>query len=96
VAGRLAARLDTGLLIDAVDVDSSGVVTQVVFGGSYTVRSQVTISGAVSSSPPRGRSSPWRATPWWATCYSWTPNRPGKWSPAGNPLVTLALRAQDP
>ncbi|MGR6968645.1 electron transfer flavoprotein subunit alpha/FixB family protein [Streptomyces cynarae] len=42
VAARLAARLDTGLLIDAVDLDSSGVVTQIVFGGSYTVRSQVT------------------------------------------------------
>ncbi|MFF7790229.1 FAD-binding protein [Streptomyces sp. NPDC007991] len=42
VAGRLAARLDAGLLIDAVDLDSSGVATQVVFGGSYTVRSQVT------------------------------------------------------
>jgi electron transfer flavoprotein alpha subunit len=42
VAGRLAARLDAGLLTDAVDLDSSGVVTQVVFGGSYTVRSQVT------------------------------------------------------
>jgi electron transfer flavoprotein alpha subunit len=42
VAARLAARLDTGLLIDAVDLDASGVVTQIVFGGSYTVRSQVT------------------------------------------------------
>ncbi len=42
VAGRLAARLDTGLLVDAVDLDSSGMVTQIVFGGSYTVRSQVT------------------------------------------------------
>ncbi|UUU18988.1 electron transfer flavoprotein subunit alpha/FixB family protein [Streptomyces sp. DSM 40750] len=42
VAGRLAARLDAGLLVDAVDLDSSGVATQVVFGGSYTVRSQVT------------------------------------------------------
>ncbi|MFF9808027.1 electron transfer flavoprotein subunit alpha/FixB family protein [Streptomyces coeruleorubidus] len=42
VAGRLAARLDGGLLIDAVDVDSCGVATQVAFGGSYTVRSQVT------------------------------------------------------
>ncbi|MDX3799785.1 electron transfer flavoprotein subunit alpha/FixB family protein [Streptomyces sp. AK04-3B] len=42
VAGRLAARLDSGLLIDAVDLDSSGVVTQIAFGGSYTVRSQVT------------------------------------------------------
>ncbi|MER5216666.1 electron transfer flavoprotein subunit alpha/FixB family protein [Streptomyces sp. NPDC002838] len=41
-AGRLAARLDAGLLIDAVDLDSSGVVTQIVFGGSCTVRSQVT------------------------------------------------------
>ncbi|MEU0250536.1 electron transfer flavoprotein subunit alpha/FixB family protein [Streptomyces sp. NPDC006235] len=42
VAGRLAARLDAGLLIDAVDLDSSAVATQIVFGGSYTVRSQVT------------------------------------------------------
>lgn len=42
VAGRLAVRLDAGLLIDAVDLDSSGVVTQIVFGGSYTVRSEVT------------------------------------------------------
>lgn len=42
VAARLAARLDSGLLIDVVDLDSSGVVTQIVFGGSYTVRSQVT------------------------------------------------------
>lgn len=41
-AGRLAARLDAGLLIDAVDLDPSGVVTQIVFGGSYTVRSEVT------------------------------------------------------
>ncbi|MGW6647506.1 electron transfer flavoprotein subunit alpha [Streptomyces sp. A244] len=52
VAGRLAARLDTGLLIDAVDVDSSGVVTQVVFGGSYTVRSQVTHGMPVISLRP--------------------------------------------
>ncbi|MDQ1051318.1 electron transfer flavoprotein alpha subunit [Streptomyces sp. V4I2] len=42
VAGRLAVRLVAGLLVDAVDLDSSGVVTQIVFGGSCTVRSQVT------------------------------------------------------
>ncbi|MGW4911852.1 electron transfer flavoprotein subunit alpha/FixB family protein [Streptomyces sp. NPDC004270] len=41
-AARLAARLDAGLLIDAVDLDPSGTVTQLAFGGSYTVRSQVT------------------------------------------------------
>ncbi|MFM9554460.1 MULTISPECIES: electron transfer flavoprotein subunit alpha/FixB family protein [Streptomyces] len=42
VAGRLAARLDAGLLVDAVDLDPSGTVTQIVFGGSCTVRSRVT------------------------------------------------------
>ncbi|MET7737477.1 electron transfer flavoprotein subunit alpha/FixB family protein [Streptomyces sp. NPDC005402] len=42
VAGRLAARLDTGLLTDVVDLHPSGAVTQVVFGGAYTVRSEVT------------------------------------------------------
>jgi electron transfer flavoprotein alpha subunit len=42
VAGRLAARLDSGLLIDAVDLEPSGEVTQLAFGGSYTVRSEVT------------------------------------------------------
>src|SRR6478752_2626241 len=41
VAGRLAVRLESGLLADAVDVTSEdGVVvaTQSVFGGAYTVR----------------------------------------------------------
>lgn len=42
VAGRLAARLDAGLLVDAFDLDPSGTVTQIVFGGSCTVRSRVT------------------------------------------------------
>ncbi|QYX81724.1 electron transfer flavoprotein subunit alpha/FixB family protein [Streptomyces akebiae] len=42
VAGRLAARLDAGLLTDAVDLDPSGTVTQIVFGGSCTVRARVT------------------------------------------------------
>ncbi|MEU9173862.1 electron transfer flavoprotein subunit alpha/FixB family protein [Streptomyces sp. NPDC048420] len=42
VAGRLAARLDAGLLIDAVGLDSAGTVTQIVFGGSCTVSSEVT------------------------------------------------------
>lgn len=32
VAARLAARLEAGLLIDAVDLDASGVVTQIAFG----------------------------------------------------------------
>ena len=40
--GGPAARLETGLLIDAVDLDALVWCTQTVFGGSYTVQSQVT------------------------------------------------------
>jgi electron transfer flavoprotein alpha subunit len=42
VAGRLAVRLGSGLVTDAVDVDQDLVVTQSVFGGSTVVRSTVT------------------------------------------------------
>lgn len=38
VAGRLAARTDSGLLVDAVDVDADGTVTKSVFGGAFTVK----------------------------------------------------------
>ncbi|GAA3879088.1 electron transfer flavoprotein subunit alpha/FixB family protein [Saccharothrix violaceirubra] len=42
VAGRLAARLGSGLLYDVVDLDGEGVATQSIFGGSYAVKSRVT------------------------------------------------------
>ncbi len=45
VAGRVAVRLDSGVLADAVDIAVDGsdvVVTQSVFGGAYTVRARVT------------------------------------------------------
>jgi electron transfer flavoprotein alpha subunit len=41
VAGRLAARLGSGLIVDAVDVDGEGTTTQSVFGGAYTVKAKV-------------------------------------------------------
>jgi electron transfer flavoprotein alpha subunit len=44
VAGRLAVRLNSGLIADAVDVSVEGgdvVATQSIFGGAYTVRSKV-------------------------------------------------------
>jgi electron transfer flavoprotein alpha subunit len=41
VAGRLAVRLDSGLIVDAVDVAAEGIATQSVFGGAYTVKSKV-------------------------------------------------------
>jgi electron transfer flavoprotein alpha subunit len=45
VAGRLAVRLDSGLVADAIDVTVDGsaiVATQSIFGGAYSVRSTVT------------------------------------------------------
>jgi electron transfer flavoprotein alpha subunit len=42
VAGRLAIRLDSGLLYDAVDIDGEGVTTHSVFGGAYTAKAKTT------------------------------------------------------
>jgi len=42
LAGRLAVRLDNGLLVDVDSVDPDGIATQVVLAGSTTVRSRVT------------------------------------------------------
>ena len=40
IAGRLAVRLGSGLIVDAVDLDGEGVATQSVFGGAYTVKAR--------------------------------------------------------
>ncbi|GGK98882.1 electron transfer flavoprotein subunit alpha/FixB family protein [Mangrovihabitans endophyticus] len=42
IAGRLAVKLDNGLLIDAVELAGDGTATQVVFAGSTIVKSKVT------------------------------------------------------
>lgn len=42
VAGRLAIKLQSGLITDAVDVQEGPVTTQSVFAGSYTVTAKVT------------------------------------------------------
>lgn len=42
IAGRLAIKLDNGLLTDAVAVDADGTATQAVFAGSAIVKSKVT------------------------------------------------------
>jgi electron transfer flavoprotein alpha subunit len=42
IAGRLAVKLDNGLLVDAVDVAADGTATQVVFAGETIVKSKVT------------------------------------------------------
>jgi electron transfer flavoprotein alpha subunit len=55
VAGRLAVRLESGLLADAVDVaaeDGVVVATQSVFGGAYTVRYRVAVGTPIISIRP--------------------------------------------
>jgi len=42
IAGRLAVKLDNGLLTDAVAVDADGIATQAIFAGSATVKAKVT------------------------------------------------------
>ena len=37
IAGRLAVRMDSGVITDAIDLDSNLVATQSVFGGSTSV-----------------------------------------------------------
>lgn len=41
IAGRLAVKLDNGLLTDVSDIDADGTVTQVVFAGATIVKSKV-------------------------------------------------------
>jgi electron transfer flavoprotein alpha subunit len=42
VAARLAIKIGSGLITDAVDVSDAGVTTQSVFAGNYTVHAKVT------------------------------------------------------
>jgi electron transfer flavoprotein alpha subunit len=42
VSGRLAIRIGSGLLYDAIDVDGEGVTTHSVFGGAFTAKAKAT------------------------------------------------------
>ncbi|RJQ71892.1 electron transfer flavoprotein subunit alpha/FixB family protein [Pseudonocardiaceae bacterium YIM PH 21723] len=52
VAGRLAVRIGSGLLADAVDVDADGIATQSIFGGGFTVKSKVNAGTPIISVRP--------------------------------------------
>ena len=41
LAGRIAVALNSGIITDAIAVDSEFVTTQSIFGGSYTVKAKV-------------------------------------------------------
>jgi len=59
IAGRLAVKLESGLLYDVVDLAGDGVATQAIFAGQVIVKAQVTAGtpiyvlkgGAVDASP---------------------------------------------
>lgn len=52
ISGRLAIRLGSGLLVDVVDINADGTVTQSVFGGAFTVTARSTTGVPVVSVRP--------------------------------------------
>ncbi|CAN2185309.1 FixB Electron transfer flavoprotein, alpha subunit [Candidatus Nanopelagicaceae bacterium] len=62
VAARVAVTLESGIITDAVDVDSSAVVTQLVFGGSTTVHSVVSHGTPVITIRPNSVSADFTAS----------------------------------
>ncbi|GAA0508858.1 electron transfer flavoprotein subunit alpha [Paractinoplanes deccanensis] len=64
IAGRLAVKLDNGLLTDAVEVAADGTATQVAFAGSTIVKSKVTKGLPIVTIRPNSVTpSPQPATP---------------------------------
>jgi len=56
IAGRLAIKLGSGLITDAVDVDADGSTTQSVFAGNYTVKAKVTKGTPIIAVKPNAAS----------------------------------------
>jgi electron transfer flavoprotein alpha subunit len=62
IAGRLAARIGAGLLVDAVEVKQGGKVVHSIFGGAFTVEAEATGGtpvitvrpGAIEAEPAEG------------------------------------------
>jgi electron transfer flavoprotein alpha subunit len=64
IAGRLAVKLDSGLLTDITDLAPDGTATQVVFAGNTIVKSQVTRGLPIATLRPNSLTpSPSPATP---------------------------------
>ncbi|WP_183100243.1 electron transfer flavoprotein subunit alpha/FixB family protein [Nocardioides pelophilus] len=57
IAGRLAIKLGSGLITDAVDVDADGSTTQSVFAGNYTVKAKVTKGTPIITVKPNSASA---------------------------------------
>lgn len=52
IAGRLSVKTNSGVITDAVDIDSDLVATQSVFAGGYTVRGRVTAGTPIITVKP--------------------------------------------
>jgi len=52
IAGRLAIRIGSGVLVDATEVNADGTVGQSIFGGAYNVKAQATKGVPVISVRP--------------------------------------------
>ncbi|MDI6909727.1 electron transfer flavoprotein subunit alpha/FixB family protein [Nocardioides sp.] len=52
IAGRLAIKIESGLITDAVDVEADGTTTQSVFAGNYTVKAKVTTGTPIITVKP--------------------------------------------
>jgi electron transfer flavoprotein alpha subunit len=52
IAGRLAARVGTGVLADAVEIQQDGKAVHSIFGGAFTVEAQMTTEPAVITVRP--------------------------------------------
>lgn len=61
IAGRLAVRTSSGVITDAVDIDTEGVATQSIFGGATIVKSKVSVGTPIFTVRPN--SSPAEAAP---------------------------------
>jgi electron transfer flavoprotein alpha subunit len=62
VAARVAVALESGIITDAVDIDSSATATQLVFGGSTTVHSVVSHGVPVITIRPNSISADFTAS----------------------------------
>jgi electron transfer flavoprotein alpha subunit len=62
VAARVAVSLESGIITDAVDIDSSATATQLVFGGSTTVHSVVSHGVPVITIRPNSISADFTAS----------------------------------
>jgi electron transfer flavoprotein alpha subunit len=89
-AGRLAVRIDSGIITDAVDIDPSGVATQSVFGGSVIVHSKVNVGTPIIT--VRTNSIAPEAAPVTATKTSITPEISGSAALASVTDRTVAAR----